>query len=730
MANNRVMATASQLRPPTTRLATALQRYFEIALYLLVFTGFGTLVATGGLSIVTALLVTAALLVRGYMLLARRPWLIPESWTAWLTLGYVAFYLADYFLISGGFLDATVHLVLFVMVVRLFSARRDRDFYFLSVIAFLMVLSAALLTVDSVFLLSFAVFMLTAVVSFILMEMRHVSAKAGVNWRQSGMEMTYRNMAGSLAVASPILVLCILLGAAGIFFLLPRASAGYLGAYAPGGEITTGFSDRVELGRIGEIQQSASVVMHIRIDGDDRGSFDLKWRGVALSHFDGRSWSNNRDERTLFPRLDGLFVLPPRAGGHSSSPRPIHYRVVMEPVGMNVFFLAATPESLEGNYGHVAIDDGGGVFNLDPEHPVNRYQATSDIAQTSASSLRRAGQAYPPEVLSRYLGLPALDSRIPELARKITASADNDYDRAAALETYLRTHFGYSLQLSRTVPHDPLANFLFERRQGHCEYFASSMAVMLRILGIPSRVVNGFRTGEFNDLTSQYVVRASNAHSWVEAYFPGHGWVAFDPTPGASIAATTGWSRISMYADAMASFWREWIVNYDVVHQQALAVSAGSRSRYWFSVLRRWWHRQYELLMAAARRSGTEVAGSPLRWGLGGILTAALLLLAFRLPRLLLALEKFKLAARPERSPRRAATMWYERMTESVARRGWRKSPTQTPDEFVARIDDARVRQRVAEFTRHYQSARFDDSVEDVLRLPELYEEISGSQRR
>jgi len=730
MANNRVMATASQLRPTTTRLANALQRYFEIALYLLVFTGFGTLVATGGLSIVTALLVTAALLVRGYMLLARRPWLIPESWTAWLTLGYVAFYLADYFLISGGFLDATVHLVLFVMVVRLFSARRDRDFYFLSVIAFLMVLSAALLTVDSVFLLSFAVFMLTAVVSFILMEMRHISAKAGVNWRQSGMEMTYRNMAGSLAVASPILVLCILLGAAGIFFLLPRASAGYLGAYAPGGEITTGFSDRVELGRIGEIQQSASVVMHIRIDGDDRGSFDLKWRGVALSHFDGRSWSNNRDERPLFPRLDGLFVLPPRAGGHSSSPRPIHYRVVMEPVGMNVFFLAATPESLEGNYGHVAIDDGGGVFNLDPEHPVNRYQATSDIAQTSASSLRSAGQAYPPEVLSSYLGLPALDSRIPELARKITASADNDYDRAAALETYLRTHFGYSLQLSRTVPHDPVANFLFERKQGHCEYFASSMAVMLRILGIPSRVVNGFRTGEFNDLTSQYVVRASNAHSWVEAYFPGHGWVAFDPTPGASIAATTGWSRISMYADAMASFWREWIVNYDVVHQQALAVSAGSRSRYWFSVLRRWWHRQYELLMAAARRSGTEVAGSPLRWGLGGILTAALLLLAFRLPRLLLALEKFKLAARPERSPRRAATMWYERMTESVARRGWRKSPTQTPDEFVARIDDARVRQRVAEFTRHYQSARFDDSVEDVLRLPELYEEISGSQRR
>ena len=179
----------------------------------------------------------------------------------------------------------------------------------------------------------------------------------------------------------------------------------------------------------------------------------------------------------------------------------------------------------------------------------------------------------------------------------------------------------------------------------------------------------------------------------------------------------------------MASFWREWIVNYDVGHQQSLAVSAGSRSRHLFWVLRRWWHRHYEDLLAAARHTGSAVAGSPLRWGLGGGLIAVLLLFVVNAPRLLRALGKSRLAARPERSPRRAATIWYERMTESVARRGWRKSPTQTPDEFVARIEDAGVRERVAEFTRHYESARFDDSVEDVRRLPELYEEISASHR-
>ena len=269
------MSSAGKTESGTTPFRAALQRYFEIALYLLVFTGFTTLASTGGLGVVTVLLVSAALLFRGYLLIRGRTWLVSERWTSFLTLGYVAFYLADYFLFSGGFLNATVHLVLFVMVMRLFSAHRDRDYYFLSVIAFLMVLAAALLTVDSVFLLAFAGFTLTAVVTFILMEMRYISAKAGVHSRESGSGPTYRptyqKMAASLVVVSPVLVLCILLGAAAIFFLLPRVSAGYLSAYAPSGEITSGFSDHVQLGRIGEIQQSSSVVMHIQIDGDERG---------------------------------------------------------------------------------------------------------------------------------------------------------------------------------------------------------------------------------------------------------------------------------------------------------------------------------------------------------------------------------------------------------------------------------------------------------------------------
>jgi transglutaminase-like putative cysteine protease len=738
------MSSAETARPVKPPLPLAMQRNFEVSVYLMVSTGFATIASTGGLGAVTVSIVSAALLFRGYLLIKGRTQRIAERWTSFLTVGYVAFYLVDYFLFSGGFLNATVHLVLFVMVVRLFSAYRDRDYYFLAIIAFLMVLAAALLTVDSVFILGFASFMLTAVVAFILIEMRHISGKTTIHsHRQSGQQsdqgrsqLTSRRMATSLAIASPVLVLGILLAAAAIFFVLPRVSVGYLSAYAPGGEISTGFSDQVELGRIGEIQQSSSAVMHIQIDGDEHGSFDLKWRGVTLSKFDGRNWSNNRTQRPLAPQPDGRFVLPSSIGsdhargGPGESSRPLHYRVLMEPLGMNIFFLAGAPESLEGDYRRVATDDGGAVFDVDLERPVNRYLATSDIAQPGAPELRTAGVVYPPYLDPGYLRLPAsLDPRIRQLAKQITVPAGNNYDKAQAIETYLRNHFRYTLQLSRTKPRDPLADFLFERKQGHCEYFASSMAVMLRTLGIPARLVNGFRTGEFNDLTSQYVVRASNAHSWVEAFFPGYGWIAFDPTPGESMLVRTGWNRFGLYLDAMASFWRDWVVNYDAGHQQTLAVSARSGSRQLFLSVRHWWRGHYETLLAAARRAKGTMIGSPMRWGTAAVVLMMLLWLAGNARPLWQVLARHRLAARPEKAPRRAATIWYERMTENVGRRGWHKLPTQTPAEFVELIDDSGVRAKVAEFTRHYECARFADSIADVRRLPQLYEEISTTRR-
>ena len=725
----------TRVEPEIVPLPTAVQRYFEVALYLLVVCGFATLVSTGSLDLATILLVTAALLFRGYQLVRGRTWLIPESWTTTLTLGYVAFYLADYILFSGLFVSATVHLVLFVMVVRLFSSRRDRDYYFLAIISFLMVLAAAVLTVDSAFLLAFAAFMLMAVVTCILMEMRSAAANAVVRARASNDDSAQRRMAISLASTSPVLALLILLIAAAIFFVLPRISNGYFSAFARGRGMSTGFSDQVQLGQIGEIQQSNSLVMHIQIDGDLHGSYDLKWRGVTLNALNGNTWSNLHAQHAVVSVGAGRFILWQNAARlkrwqRVGPARPIHYRVLMEPLIGNVFFLAPTARLLQGNYRLVAMDNGDSVFDLDPEHPVGRYEATSDIAQPKPGELRTAGYDYPPEILLDYLQLPAVDGRVVALSKEISASADNNYDKAAAIESYLRSNFGYTLQLPRTVPRDPVANFLFERKQGHCEYFASSMAIMLRTLGIPSRVVNGFRTGEFNDLTSQYLVRASNAHSWVEAYFPDYGWISFDPTPAAPAQVHTGWSRSLLYLDAMASFWREWVINYDAGHQYNLGREARRNSLDWFQRARNWARKRHESLLTAARRASRNISASPGRWGIAAAVITLLLILGANARRMWRGLRDRRVAARPEKSPRLAATIWYERMTRMLARKGWTKSPAQTPAEFLVSIQDEVVREPVSKFTERYESARFGGSAEDAQRLPELYEEILTTARR
>jgi len=710
-------------------LAAAIRRYFDVVLYLLIFTGFGTLASTGGLDIPTVLIVTAALLFRGYVLARRRQVLLSERWTNLLTIACAGFCIADWFLISKAFLGALVHLVLFVMVVMLFSAQRDRHRYFLVALSFVMVLAAAVLTVDSTFLLTLAGFVLVGVAAFILMEMMHSAQKSPVLARDPQVHHAYRKLSFAVATIAPVLLLLIFLGGAVIFFLLPRVSAGYLSAYTGANDLTSGFSDRVELGRIGQIQQSKTVMMHVQVDGDTVGAFVLKLRGVALNNFDGHNWANTRDKVNLSRGADGRFDLTLR---NPQSPqlrgRRVHYRVTMEPFLSEVFFLLATPRSLEGNYRAVSEDPAGDVFDHDTEHTVTRYEADSELRRPVATRLHKDSGSYPPEIFPGYLQLPALDPRVKPLAEQITANVASSFDKATAVENYLRVHYGYTLQLPSTTPHDPIANFLFVRRQGHCEYFASTMAIMLRSIGIPSRVVNGFAGGEFNDITSQYVIRGSDAHSWVEAFIPGQGWMEFDPTPPGSGQAHTQWSRFMLYMDAMSSFWREWVVNYDLGHQLRLTQDANRGSRAIVGQAQSWGRNQYNKILAWARRTQVRIGDSTVKWGertLGLVLCA---LLAASIPRLLAAIRRFRLARRPQKSPQMAASIWYERMLKQTARRGWEKSPAQTPEEFAATIADPQLKDRVSGFTERYENARFGKSPEDASRLPELYDEIKASR--
>ncbi len=719
-------------------LHQAINKYFEISIYLLVLMGFGTLASTGGLDLPTIMLAGAVMAFRGYLLARGRRMVISQRWTTPLSVAYFAFYAGDYFLLSGSFLTATVHLVLFAVVVRMFSLRRDRDYVMLAIVAFLMVLASAVLTVDSVFLFFFAAFMMVAVATFILMEMRRSGRAAQFQAAHSRDTHEHRHLAFWLARTTPVLAAMILVGAAAMFFILPRMSAGYLGGYSFGTDFSSGFSDRVQLGGIGRIQQSNAVVMHVQIDGDRHGQYALHWRGVSLANFDGRNWSNPHRNYPLQRDEDGSFSIP--LFGQGAAPAllehgqfaaeapngVIHYRVLMEPIGTNVFFLAPWARRVRGAYRALQIDSGGAISDHDSQRGVTIYEADSDISTPSAALLRRVKDAGG-QPGSSYLQLPQLDPRIPRLAAQISGSYSNNYDKAVALEKYLMTHYGYTLQLPRTPVADPLANFLFDRRQGHCEYFAASMAVMLRTLNIPSRVVNGFRSSEFNDLTGNYVVRAKDAHAWVEAYFPGYGWITFDPTPGGTVESPEGWGRAMLYLDAASSFWREWVVSYDSSHQYVLSRSVLSGTRNTWEQARMAVRLRYASLLNWARMGQRRAANAPASW-LAACLGVALgLLVLANAARITRMIRMRRLQEHPESSPEQAAAMWYQRMAKYLARCGVLKSNSQTAQEFARVIEDVRLRSSVERFTKAYESARFGNSPDDARRLPDLFEEVESA---
>ncbi len=197
---------------------------------------------------------------------------------------------------------------------------------------------------------------------------------------------------------------------------------------------------------------------------------------------------------------------------------------------------------------------------------------------------------YFPAAIARHLQLPGkVDPRIARQASEwITkAGALNQYDAARAIEGHLQDDFSYSLDM-KAGGADPLADFLFNVRAGHCEYFSTAMVVMLRTQGIPARVVNGFQRGDYNEAAGVYTVTQREAHSWVEVYFPeANVWATFDPTPllGRPVSERTGikgW--FSKYAEAIEMLWIQYVVGYDSQEQRSLAKSFSNR----FNDFRSW----------------------------------------------------------------------------------------------------------------------------------------------
>jgi len=208
----------------------------------------------------------------------------------------------------------------------------------------------------------------------------------------------------------------------------------------------------------------------------------------------------------------------------------------------------------------------GDLFYQPVEESDLRYLISVDRREPELLALRGRGRQYTPQV-GRDLAVPdALDPRVRALAERLGAGKD-PADAAADIERWLSTALRYTRELPGEVA-DPIAAFLFERRAGHCELFSSAMVLMLRSLGIPARNVTGYYGGRRTD-GGYYAVRAGDAHSWVEVYFPGVGYARFDPTPPSARGSVQegAWARMVLLWDALQQRWRAYIVEYDLLSQ-------------------------------------------------------------------------------------------------------------------------------------------------------------------
>jgi transglutaminase-like putative cysteine protease len=710
---------------------TAVHRYFELSLYLLLTTGFLALVTTGKLDVISLLIGTTALVAKGLRYRHHEAAELAPDTIKTLSAVYLVFLLVDLFVLSGGLPDGLVpagtHLVFFTVAMMLFSARTNRAYLWLALLAFLELLIAATLTVDTLFLVFFFLFLIIAISTFISFEIKRSAERARTAPVAAG-SAPGRRLQRSLFATSLIVAVGTLLLSVVFFFALPRFATGYGSAFAFQPQQISGFANEVTLGDIGTILQNPAVVMRVRAEGGETLRLEgLKWRGIALARFDGRRWYTASRVTSVLPATpEGRITLPLRPLVPTGQGL-VRYSVLLEPISSSVLFAAAVPTEVRGRFRFIGVDEADALMNYRQVYGIINYEVVSATGRPPADALRAAPTDYPAYIRDRYLQLPPQDPRVAELARQVTSGLTNPFDKAAALENYLRTRYGYTLELPATPEDDPVAEFLFVRREGHCEYFAAALAVLLRSEGIPTRLVNGFQTGEYNEVGENYIVRASDAHTWVEVFFPGIGWVEFDSTPPDPARVRTWWTTAQHYYDAFDLWWDEWVINYDESHWIRTLRGAGDTARSAWDA--RWWLRRMRRQAAAELNQQVEefFAGPYAAPGIAGLVLLILLVLRGRA---LYDWGHARWLLRNGRSSRglsaHEATLVYHHLLRALRRRGYRKPAAATPLEFAAGLPAPELAAAVAEFTRLYNHVRFGRERAASPRLIELLRRIQA----
>ncbi|MGH1342167.1 MAG: transglutaminase TgpA family protein [Nannocystales bacterium] len=654
-----------------------------------------------------------------------RPEVTPKSTLRIWTVGIVFALVATFarVLLVGDLLDAGVDFLLLMIVQRLFNRQKAREHMQLLMLGSLMMVVGAVVNTGLTYPVLFAAYTVIAVMTLVVNHLMSEGERLGVRVMAEMARAAMRSRKTLWRAASGVAALAGV-GALLVFLLFPRWGAGVFLRGAFSKDSRSGFAGEVTLGDFGRIKSDATVAARLRPKGDMPRVDRLTWhlRGGAFDIYQDGRWSNNNASaervplrrvgqyRALAPNKTPLLVpvrgLSPGklSAQYEALPKPyledaqqIHVDVMLEDLGVDAMFVASDPVAVRvsprGALEQRDLKVRPGLhreFRIDkPPGPV-QYEFVAQVGTPNAHLLRGLGDPEVDEEFAGYLRrTEGLSPEVLDLAQQLTNDATNRYDKVLALMGHLG-EFGYTTDLESSPRvrdgADPLEGFLFDTQTGHCEYFATALAVLGREVGIPTRLVNGYYGAHYNALGDFYAVRQADAHSWVEVWFgPEAGWITFDPTPPSGRVAGDDAPLIPALNeafDALRNAYLEYVIDYNLTKQLSLLEGLGMRS-------------------SSGQYPRVQWRGVAM-WG-GG---AALVLLAVWLWR---RRSKPKL---PE------AQQLYAQVLKALARHGMVRDPTESPKRFAQRVSpELEDGAPLLRFVAQYDEIRFGRESADLSEL-------------
>ena len=429
----------------------------------------------------------------------------------------------------------------------------------------------------------------------------------------------------------------------------------------------SGMSEQVELGYLGPIRKNTARVMRVTLGGAETTSPPdyLRVRGAAFDYFDGRRWQKSRvgfsyqisgrtiqSRRTMaWMRREKGMIYSPKYDPQKPS-REENF-VIYPLLNTNLVFFAGAPGAIETNFPGSFFDFTDTAYFPGAYPEGTRYRV---LSQGPEPDFSRSIEKYEELLQTYFLQLPGPNDRLRHLAVQFAGRADPPRAKAAAIAVRLRDGYSYSLAVAHG--RQDIDGFLFESKAGNCEYFATAMCLMLRHLGIPSRLAVGFLGTEWNAYGNFFDIRQSDAHAWVEAYLPETGWTTFDPTPpdftqkGPVSLFARVWTALNQQFEALQFRWYRYVVGYDTYTQRNFI---------------------YNLVRKIA---GTFV---PILVGLTALAAAALLLLKWK-----------SRGSRPTWKPsRKKPEDFFETLLNRLGRAGFPRRPSQTAAEYAGELGSA-----------------------------------------